>query len=447
MCKKFCEVLRNEEHLPKYLDGFPELQSIVVYEQIGNMLAQPFNRYSWSGPTCIDPPKNIADYNGFRHRCLGQFFTTPLAGFMTDDTADAEDCEDNGPDVDDEDDGEDPLGAKKKTKSTHTWYTLYLCPIENLSFGRVICDEAHHIRNANNAYSRLIGLIPRETVLLMTATPTLNRLKDIAGVLNQVWKTSKLCMVDDARARLMRDDFDIQAVKHTQDSSDPTKAFSPFVEGTAPEEIEALAPDMENRTPTSDWVYQQATKCVQFRRTMRDGVKVVFPGADGEEPEEKIFYPGQNVPPHEIIMEELGFKGRTGDQVTQMTRMTNALLSKLNTAGGAPEPTLPDTSDAAALAVPAEADGRVDITIHRLLLLTSFDLHVADIFNAEDAISQGLDLGELRRAMGKKASKPYAGPQSTVESEGLARLGWQYLRKRPPQVSSDYSSKGRYPDS
>lgn len=75
MCRKFAEVLRNEGHLPKYLEGLPQLQRIVAYEMMRNLLAQPFNCYSWNAPG-IDPPSLIAEYNDFRHRRLGQFFTS-----------------------------------------------------------------------------------------------------------------------------------------------------------------------------------------------------------------------------------------------------------------------------------------------------------------------------------------------------------------------------------
>lgn len=119
---------------------------------------------------------------------------------------------------------------------------------------------------------------------------------------------------------------------------------------------------------------------------------------------------GQHIPGHEIIMEELGHKG---ERKARMEQLINTFLSEINTAGSGMEPTLPDTKDG-----PKEnTDGRLNMLVHRILLLNSFDLRTAEIFAAEDSISQRLTPDELRQAMAQKATGSYSSTLPTVASK------------------------------
>lgn len=52
----------------------------------------------------------------------------------------------------------------------------------------VICDEAHHVKNSNSRTSLVVSAIPQEFILLVTATPLLNSVRDIGGYLTLMWR-------------------------------------------------------------------------------------------------------------------------------------------------------------------------------------------------------------------------------------------------------------------
>ena len=59
-------------------------------------------------------------------------------------------------------------------------------------FDFVICDEAHYIRHRHTTYARMVQQIPKKSVLLMTATPILNRIEDIRGLAWQIKCASRI---------------------------------------------------------------------------------------------------------------------------------------------------------------------------------------------------------------------------------------------------------------
>ncbi|KAK8127140.1 uncharacterized protein PG998_002899 [Apiospora kogelbergensis] len=71
MCREYAETLQNDGYMPTYLKS-PVLRRIVAYEHIRVLLAQSFNRFSWT----VDLPAAVQDFNSSRLRRMGQFFTT-----------------------------------------------------------------------------------------------------------------------------------------------------------------------------------------------------------------------------------------------------------------------------------------------------------------------------------------------------------------------------------
>ena len=102
-----------------------------------------------------------------------------------------EDAEDGG-----SSDDESDSGQEKAKQSVVRNYVLKLsdgtfpCP----SFEVVYCDEAHYLRNKTMTFSRLVQQIPKNGVVMMTATPTLNRIEDIRGLAFQVEKVSNIVL-------------------------------------------------------------------------------------------------------------------------------------------------------------------------------------------------------------------------------------------------------------
>ena len=65
-------------------------------------------------------------------------------------------------------------------------FPLKFCDDERICFARLIIDEAQNIRNTESALSRLVRLIPNQAIHMVSATPTLNRIDDIAAFAYQV---------------------------------------------------------------------------------------------------------------------------------------------------------------------------------------------------------------------------------------------------------------------
>lgn len=209
----------------------------------------------------------------------------------------------------------DPDGVNNSGAIKHaaTIYYMYLCKMKDAKFARIICDEAHCLRNPSGAMSRMIALLPRDATMLVTATPVQNRLRDYKGLLDQIFKSSRLPIKDRYNGRLFKKDYNIQNINHLSSENGKGKEYSPFKPDTTPEEMKALkdlcaggdlrpwailpncsdvlAKDETSNVEASDNVYKAAFKSVQLRRSMRDGVKVTMPTDDGEE--EVVFYPGR----------------------------------------------------------------------------------------------------------------------------------------------------------
>ncbi|KAF4996847.1 hypothetical protein FDECE_12283 [Fusarium decemcellulare] len=74
-----------------------------------------------------------------------------------------------------------PKGGKVLNKG------VYL-NISNAQFNWVICDEGHLIKNPNSVSHKLVKMLPREALLIVSATPLLNHLNDIWAYINLMWR-------------------------------------------------------------------------------------------------------------------------------------------------------------------------------------------------------------------------------------------------------------------
>lgn len=282
---------------------------------------------------------------------------------------------------------------------------------EKVVFARIICDEAQQLRNRNSAISVLTSRIRRQATHLVTATPTLNRISDIRGLLDQIAVTAKLPFYVD-RGPLdprpfLRDEYD-PFDPHKMDplASAYIEDYSLLNQAAADEDIQEVQ-EWVKRTGKKPWIllpaffskidggdkdddvsgmiYREAIRCVQTRRTMRDPVIVSEPQEDGTTIEVSYF-PGQNIPPNKVMMEELSFKGMTAkEDETTVATLVNTLCAQLNNSGGDPPNTVPDiqASDSGEVS----DSGRMNMAINRQLSMLSFDLRTNDILCQEDALS------------------------------------------------------------
>ncbi|KAJ4316159.1 hypothetical protein N0V84_008015 [Fusarium piperis] len=65
-----------------------------------------------------------------------------------------------------------------------------LLSIQNAQFNLIICDEGHLVKNPNSLTHKLIKALPHEALLVVSATPILNHVKDFDGYLNLMWQHS-----------------------------------------------------------------------------------------------------------------------------------------------------------------------------------------------------------------------------------------------------------------
>ncbi|KAK8063118.1 hypothetical protein PG996_007770 [Apiospora saccharicola] len=312
-------------------------------------------------------------------------------------------------------DPDDKAQKKKRTRATYTHLTLRFCAHEGAMFSRVICDEAHVIRNQNSVIARMVGLFPRKHTILMTATPTINRLGDIVGLMHQIYQTSSLPMPEDFyNDSALEPEYDISTIEHSADQnemSDTRDAVREYVK-TTNNKPWALLPGAQSEISSgdlssgrSDKVYAAATACFVVRRSMRDGVEYTVPPA-----EEGIAYPGQDIPPCTVITEELSMKGFDGEEDAELLRfITNKLWKKINTAGGGDGPVLPELGTMHS--GDKSKDGRVNMNVHRHMLLNAFDLRTQEVFTNEDKLSGSVTVDLIERAV-----RTNTGPPSTLAS-------------------------------
>ncbi|RSL69016.1 hypothetical protein CEP54_002558 [Fusarium duplospermum] len=60
--------------------------------------------------------------------------------------------------------------------------------IPNAQFNFIICDEGHLVKNPNSVTHKLIKTLHHEALLIVSATPILNHIKDFDGYINLIWR-------------------------------------------------------------------------------------------------------------------------------------------------------------------------------------------------------------------------------------------------------------------
>lgn len=60
--------------------------------------------------------------------------------------------------------------------------------IPNAQFNFIICDEGHLVKNPNSLTHKLIKTLHHEAILIVSATPILNHVKDFDGYINLMWQ-------------------------------------------------------------------------------------------------------------------------------------------------------------------------------------------------------------------------------------------------------------------
>ncbi|KAK8037865.1 hypothetical protein PG991_001211 [Apiospora marii] len=329
------------------------------------------------------------------------------------------------------------------TVSTHTCYRLTFSSVPTAKFKRIIMDEAHALRNPKSGYSRMMRVFPRMSTLLVTATPTLNRMSDLQGLLNQIHAFSDLNMSTEVfNPEVLEDGYDFDNISHACDQNGGEKHTSLFSPEATQEQMKkvkefavktgkkpwAILPqfssqisgDADSSNSTSDAIYKAGLDSVQLRRTMQDPVKVVVPIIDKDgnevgEKEEQMF-PGLN---------------EKDEDKHLIHHYTNMLASELNNVAPPGDESLPDTGEAGS-GSDADAKPRINMAIHRMLLMSAFDARTTEVFCREDNVSNFLDSAHLRARKQENGAKTYQGRKPT--KAGARKGKSKAAQQAPPSV-------------
>jgi len=87
------------------------------------------------------------------------------------------------------------LSKEEKKKASVRYYVMAFCR-RPFTFARVIADEAQLLRFENSANSRMVRLLPKRALILVTATAALNRHDDIVGLAGLIAATSDMAKFD-----------------------------------------------------------------------------------------------------------------------------------------------------------------------------------------------------------------------------------------------------------
>ncbi|KAJ8126772.1 hypothetical protein O1611_g6867 [Lasiodiplodia mahajangana] len=230
--------------------------------------------------------------------------------------------------------------------ATYTQFRLKMAKVPDVMFARVIVDEAQCIRNPISQLNRMIGLIPKQRLLLVTATPTVNGKRDLRGALRLFDSVAKLPIsIDEGDAtHTLREEFDPTPLAHDSaekfwTAADPAlrERCLEYYKATGikfwvlHKQVAKLLARQDEDTAT-DTVYNNARHLLQTRRHMKTPLTM---------PDGQKTFPGEQVPPMWVTFEEVGFKGSDARTISAMTTCISRFLHTMT--GGKGQ--LPDYVD------------------------------------------------------------------------------------------------------
>ncbi|KAL8895782.1 MAG: hypothetical protein Q9192_003450 [Flavoplaca navasiana] len=229
-----------------------------------------------------------------------------------------------------------------------------LCP---QLFGRVICDEAHRLKNKDTDTAQAIRKTKADFKIYITATSMLNKAEDLHGLLCQMWKkrwgsAEALTLADYEQAGLelsTRPELTRVNLEHYLKFLDPTSFLA--VVRTEPGQTH-VSPDVANL------VIPTILRLVQLRRVISDKMMV-----SGEE-----MQIGSHIPPYRIVSPELEMSSAQREVYMKAHR----ILSKQMKGSGSYDE---DTKE-----------GRINQAVHRFLCLNTLDPNF-DVFRTRDIVT------------------------------------------------------------
>jgi SNF2 family DNA or RNA helicase len=205
---------------------------------------------------------------------------------------------------DDEDDEDDDKAVKARVER------MYASHFKQ-SFARVVCDEAHFLKNHRTRSHVAIDALQAEKLWLVTATPMMNTVGDLFGYLRLLWRpewAEWTIVVDRLKLDAYKDDFDyLKAVKERYPTieKESLRRLSTTVNrhgvrpwALEPSNFKTLAMASAPMSAESAQIVLPAIlKQIQLRRTMASFIDL----ENGLDP----IRIGAEIPPYEVVTVEL----------------------------------------------------------------------------------------------------------------------------------------------
>lgn len=277
-----------------------------------------------------------------------------------------------------------------KGQVIYTFYTLRFLSFhqhEEFYFERVIVDEAHNCKNRLSKHARLVRLIPKKAVHGMTATPTINSVQDLGGLMQLTQSVAALPF--DMHASIVPHDIaqlrdwnpfaedDIWKPDASESQKAIIKAYAEEHDARLwlldEQMIKLISADGNYKNETSSFVLESICSMLISRRTMQTPLKL---------PNGKLYFPGADVPPSTVTTLEVS---HTGQERERLAMNVNFLLQNLFKKEGDDEAAhLPDFEDGGKRRPPAV---KVDYSVERILQLITTDLRNLNVLATEDALT------------------------------------------------------------
>ncbi|KAF5009663.1 hypothetical protein FDECE_4132 [Fusarium decemcellulare] len=315
-------------------------------------------------------------------------------------------------------------------------HTSALTDSSRVQFRFLVADEAQLAKRADGTYNRVFGILKWRSLLWVSGTPLSSSLRDLLSPLLLMWKALSVTWepaVDTLGwlPGLYRPDYDpVKTTNAFAGSDSPTTGiFSPEFLAQHPElEVLKAAFDKDGSRlwilhphlyktvgQRLTWGGDLASQVVrpilskmQIRRTMLSPVTL---------PDGSVTYPGEGILPATIHVEELEFRRGTSRQRFEESgkKLAGELFSKISSVSAEKELT-------------SDAEANMNVGVHRLGVLTTFDNRNHIVLQAtkpllagkrDDVINKVRQMGEQKT---QSAPKRLQGPVVGVEHvEDLVR--------------------------
>ncbi|KAF3017708.1 hypothetical protein E8E14_001246 [Neopestalotiopsis sp. 37M] len=312
-------------------------------------------------------------------------------------------------------------GAKTRTYTEHVLRFLSFERYKEFKFERVICDEVHVCKNVASTNSRMVCLLPKKAFFGMSATPTINNIHDVVGLV-AICRTVASVPLDFSRVPIpstvdeLREWSPLEDASVWKDCDDEKRAgiISWCDEHKHP--LWYLHPRLvglvkAQPTDIGQEVFAGISDMLMTRRTMATALTL---------PDGRMCFPGADIPPTTFTTMEVGHSGQDRERISMLV---DFFLKKLwVSSSDDTDAYLPDYGDGPK---PRPTEIKMDYSIARILVLISTDARNADLLAAEDEMAAA-KIEDIQAAFAKKSV-----------SLATQRPSWKTYQKQKRQAQKE----------